>query len=244
MQLTDQDILLRLGNTEDSFVERKTQNDVRDCLKTVVAFANTTPIGYPAILFVGVRDDGEIEGVSNPDNIQKSVSERIAVAYPTIYTTTHVLTKDGKQFLAVVIPGSENRPHFSGPAYVRDGSQSLVASEKQFDILVAQRNGKAYVIQKWVGERITVAIELNNPEMAKTSSTLVTLIKRFPATVFECNQFYVALQTTESNSDRMAIPLRLIDVSFDYKNRRLELCGWKLNSLPFVFQRIEHVAEA
>ena len=30
MQLTDQDILLRLGNTEDSFVERKTQNDVRD----------------------------------------------------------------------------------------------------------------------------------------------------------------------------------------------------------------------
>jgi predicted HTH transcriptional regulator len=55
VELTDQDILVRLAAFEDSFVERKTTNDIGDCLKTVVAFANTAPVGYPAILFVGIR---------------------------------------------------------------------------------------------------------------------------------------------------------------------------------------------
>jgi predicted HTH transcriptional regulator len=56
-------------------------------------------------MFVGVRDNGDVEGVANSDSIQKSVSERIAQAYPPIYTVIRILTKDGKQFLAVAIVG-------------------------------------------------------------------------------------------------------------------------------------------
>jgi predicted HTH transcriptional regulator len=56
--LTDRDILLRLANTEDGTVERKTASDYRDCLKTAVAFSNSMPVGDPAIIFVGVGNDG------------------------------------------------------------------------------------------------------------------------------------------------------------------------------------------
>jgi predicted HTH transcriptional regulator len=60
--LSDQELFLRLSNFEDYFVERKSKGDTRDITKTAVAFANSAPIGYPAVLFVGVKDDGTIEG--------------------------------------------------------------------------------------------------------------------------------------------------------------------------------------
>lgn len=106
MDLKDEDILLRLTDLEDSFTERKTVNDLSDCLKTAVAFANSTPIDYPAIMFVGVRDTGEVEHIVNPENIQKTVSAKTANAYPTIYHASRVLVRDGKTLLAFIIPGS------------------------------------------------------------------------------------------------------------------------------------------
>lgn len=66
-ELSDQDLLARLNQFEDQFVERKTANDKSDWLKTVVAFANSAPVGYPAILFIGVRDNGTLEGDVNLD---------------------------------------------------------------------------------------------------------------------------------------------------------------------------------
>jgi len=39
-------------------------------------------------MFVGVKDSGEIAGVTNPNDIQKSVSEKIADAYPPISSWT------------------------------------------------------------------------------------------------------------------------------------------------------------
>jgi predicted HTH transcriptional regulator len=64
VELSDADLLSKLKNCEDAFVERKTAADNKDWLKTVVAFANSTPIGYPAVLFIGVKDEGTIEAGS------------------------------------------------------------------------------------------------------------------------------------------------------------------------------------
>jgi len=114
VEFTERDILLHLSSFEDNLVERKVLSDLGDCLKTAVAFANIAPIGVPAILFVGVRNNGEIEGIENPDKVQQTVSAKIARAYPQIFSFTRLFSKDGKRFLAVIIPGSENRPHFAG----------------------------------------------------------------------------------------------------------------------------------
>ena len=88
MEISDHDLLLRLRSFEDAFVERKTSADSKDWLKTIVAFANTAPVGYPAVLFIGVKDDGTPEGNQvNLDSLQKTLSEHVAKAYPPISTT-------------------------------------------------------------------------------------------------------------------------------------------------------------
>lgn len=162
IEITDADLLLRLTNYEDHFVERKTQGDNRDWLKTVVGFANSAPIGYPAVLYIGVRDSGEIEEGVNLDSLQKSFGKKLEDAYPPIYYMTKVLAKDGKQFIAVIVPGSEHRPHFAGRSYVRIGSETRVASEQHFDNLIAQRHSKTYEILKWKGKPIALVFR-NDP---------------------------------------------------------------------------------
>ena len=66
-----------MTNFEDHMVERKTVADMNDALKTVVAFANSAPIGYPCVLYIGVRDDGSFETkFQDFDKLQKQLEEQ------------------------------------------------------------------------------------------------------------------------------------------------------------------------
>ncbi len=222
INLTDQDILLRLNAFEDAFVERKTASDSKDWLKTAVAFANTAPVGDPAILFIGVRNNGEIEGNANLDSLQRTLSEKLALAYPSIYYLPKVLHQNGKQFLAVIIPGSAERPHFAGPAYVRDGSQSVVSSPKQFDLLVAERSSKVREILKWKDK--TVTIRLSTQKNMQVVLVLGTSGGGMLAgTIVDCNQFYLTVESIVEKNSLISFPLNAIEINFDHRERRLEL---------------------
>ena len=221
MILTDEDILLRLTAFEDSFVERKTANDSRDWLKTAVAFANSTPVGYPAILFIGVRDDGTIEDETNLDSLQRTLSEKLAVAYPPIYYLSKVLRHRGKQFLAILVPGSENRPHFAGPAFIREGSKSIQSSATQFEILVAERNSKVREIRRWKGKVVTFQRSASKELYAV--HVLGTTGGKLAGTVIDCNAFYVTVESTTRAGSLISIPLGQIEISFDHVSRCLEL---------------------
>ena len=90
-----------------------------------MAFANTAPVGYPAVLFIGAKDDGTPEGKQvNLDSLQKTLSEYVAKAYPPIYWLPHSLDVNGGQVLAVIVPGSSARPRFAGQSYVRKGRRA------------------------------------------------------------------------------------------------------------------------
>lgn len=67
INLTDQELLARLRNFEDPFVERKSAGDHKDFIKTAVAFANTLPIGVPGVLFVPATNDGKIQAADLDD---------------------------------------------------------------------------------------------------------------------------------------------------------------------------------
>ena len=71
--LTEQDLLARLRNFEDHFVERKTAGDSKDWVKTAVAFANSAPVDLPCVLYIGVKNNGEIE--ERPDHPEGEVAE-------------------------------------------------------------------------------------------------------------------------------------------------------------------------
>jgi hypothetical protein len=218
-ELHDADLLRRLRNCEDSFVERKTIADAKDWLKTAVAFANSTPIGYPAILFIGAKDDGTIENnIANLDSVQKTFNKKMEDAYPTIYYLPRVLSDGERQCIAIVIPGSESRPHFAGPSYVRVGSETRVASEAQFNRLIAERQSTPYEILKWKGQEVTVAVL--NPENSIRSLGLY--LTTYSCLVIDCTTSYVVVQ--KPGAERLSFPLGRVTLSLDTeKNNRLKL---------------------
>jgi len=201
--LTDADLLMRVPKSEDHFIERKPSRDSRDWKKTLVAFANSATVGYPAVLFIGVRQDGTIEDGIDPDQLSREFSNKTAEVYPPIHCVPKALTKDGKSFLAVIIPGSALRPHFAGLSYVRDGSATKKASETQFNELIAQRNSKAYKILEWKGKTIRIAHAYAGGSQGASS----------PGTVVDCNQFYVTLGIGNST---MSLPLSFFDIALHY----------------------------
>jgi hypothetical protein len=208
--LNDAELLARLQNFEDHFVERKTSGDKKkDWLKTAVAFANSAPNGYQCVLYIGVKDSGEIETPQvNLDTLQKTFNQEMKNVYPPVPYLTKIVNDEGRQALAVIVFGSERRPHFSGLAYVRKGSESIDASEQQFEELIAQRNSKAARILQWKGKRVVVR------EVPGTQWPEKTV-------VLDCDQFYV---TVQKNADTPhSFPLRRVEINFDNSTKALQL---------------------
>lgn len=138
----------RITDLEDNFVERKEgirgNDEIR---KAVVSFANSLLEGQTAVLFIGISNGGAVTGVSEADaeKFQGKV-RRICEndCYPPIVIrTVDVITVDNKHVLAFEFGPSKARPHFTGHAFVRVGSESVNASPALLDELIASRNTKA-----------------------------------------------------------------------------------------------------
>jgi Putative DNA-binding domain len=211
--LNEADLLARLKNFEDHFVERKSSGDKKkDWVKTAVAFANSAPNGYPCVLYLGVKDNGEIETEVNLDTLQKTFNQEMKNAYPPVPYLTKIIADGGRQALAVIVLGSELRPHFAGLAYVRKGSESIDASEQQFEGLIAQRNSKTARILQFKGKNITVLVRTENSEIPWSNST----------TLVDCDQFYVTIQQVP-HEPPSSFPLSRVEINFDNVRKRLQL---------------------
>jgi hypothetical protein len=150
------------------------------------------------------------------DRLQQTLTEKLKLVYPLPYYLPKIIQKDGRQALAVIVPGSELRPHFSGPAYVRRGSQSLEASEEQFEELIAQRSSKASKILEFKDKLVTVVNVHDTPHGLQESDW-------GPNTrVVDCNQFWLTLQKTDAPAIS-SYPLTRIEISFDHNRNTLKL---------------------
>ncbi|MBI3895087.1 MAG: ATP-binding protein [Acidobacteria bacterium] len=143
---------------EDSLLERKVESDLKDLLKTLVAFANSVQPGHTATILIGEKNDGTVAGVTNPDNIQKRVREDCEKIYPSIagFWRQIVYEKDGGFCVRVDIEYSGATPHFGEAAWVRRGSESIKASDEVFQRLIEFRLSKVRELAKWVDKVITV----------------------------------------------------------------------------------------
>lgn len=151
-------LLERLRDPEDQFVERKPAAAGKsDFKRSLVAFANSVPQNRTGILFVGVSDKGEVLGVEDSDRTQKDL-RRLAEneCYPPIFIDLEVLTVAGKVVVAAQVTSSSERPHFAGGAFVRRGSESVAATEQEYEQLIASRHSLVRELQDWIGKTITV----------------------------------------------------------------------------------------
>lgn len=146
--MTSSELKVRVGNLEDSLIERKrgfrSDDQIR---KAVVSLANSVPQGRTAVLFMGVDDAGAVTGVSpkEAEQFQQRV-RRICEedCYPAIaIRLAEVIPFDDKHVLAFEFAPSAQRPHFAGHAYIRVGSASVRASASQLAELIARHNSKA-----------------------------------------------------------------------------------------------------
>lgn len=214
LEFTESDLVSRLTNFEDHFVERKTVSDQKDWGKTVVAFANSAPNRYPCVLFIGARDNGEIETPQRDlDSVQKTLNSKLKLVYPPPPYLLKVIVADGRQVLAVIVFGSELRPHFSGPAYIRKGSESYEASEEQHNLLIATRNNKASKIMEYMDKVVTVINRPMQPGMSESSWG-------GGVKVYSCNQYWVTLI---SGGQKSSFPLSRVELNFDDTNNTLKL---------------------
>jgi hypothetical protein len=143
--------------SEDSLRENKVESDLDDILKTLVAFANSVAPGDSAHIFIGEKDDGTVQGVKNPDNIQKSVKKQADKIYPEIYYKTQVYERDGKKCVRVTIQNNSMAPHFGGAAWVRKGSVTTQATEEVFQQIIDLRTDKVRELYRWLNKKIIVS---------------------------------------------------------------------------------------
>lgn len=212
-------IYARLNNAEDTLTERKPEsvND-RELRKELVAFANSVLPGQEAVIFIGVSDSGEILGISNPDSLQKRI-RKVAEqdCYPPIIIHPHALAVGGRQILAVVIPHSTEKPHFSGPAFIRVGAECKNASKEQYEFLINSRNNKCYEILRNRDAVFTVSVV--NKVLGRVSHDNRPRTSTHQCRIEDCNQHYVRLWDISTN-ERHTEPLENVTVSYDEERYR------------------------
>jgi hypothetical protein len=154
---------------EDSLLERKGQSDLKDLLRTLVAFANSVMPGHVATILIGEMDDGSVQGVTNPDEIQKTIRKECEKIYPDIVWKCEAYEKQGRPCVRVEIEFSGDTPHFAGPAWVRRGSETVRASDEVFQRLLEVRLTKVRELVMWEGKNVTVEGDASSVEFRERS---------------------------------------------------------------------------
>jgi hypothetical protein len=219
--LTREQLIERLGNAEDNSVERKSNGVNRQELRqTISAFANSMEIDHCGVLFIGVADDGTLVGVANPDDLQRTIGRVCRdECYPPVTTyDMAVLPNNGAPIVAVVVYGSPDRPHFTGPAYVRRGAESVASSRELFEELIASRNEKTAHILNMRGQVITVQ-SIGHRLGDRRPMADAHYRETHECSVEACDAQVVRLMSI-STDRRLAEPLRAVDVFYDEERRR------------------------
>jgi hypothetical protein len=187
---------------EDSLLERKLESDQKDFLKTFVAFANSVRPGHTAVVLIGERNDGTIQGVSNPDEMQKRVRRECERIYPDIVWRQTVYDKNGEYCIRVEIEYSGDTPHFGEAAWIRRGSETVKASDQMFQRLIELRTSVVRELAQWVGKEIVIEgdhgtvsfqerVHVGHPRWAGS----------FPAKLLSVNQFWITFEMAHLSSN-------------------------------------------
>jgi hypothetical protein len=158
--MIDEDLRALLRGGEGSRVEFKETGNRDTVKKAAVAFANRLWEPEPAVLFLGVRNDGTVVGVANRDNTIRDARRYVEECFPPIdHYEVRPLDHEGRVVVAVIIWESPAAPHFTGKAFVRRGAESLEASADMYETLIGYRSSAARHLGPWVRRDIDVEYE-------------------------------------------------------------------------------------
>lgn len=212
----------RLKNIEDNFTERKLEGaGGEEFKKTIVAFANSNLGNRTAILFIGVSDKGEVKGIGNADKLQKTIRKICEQeCYPPINHKCEAFKEREKDILAIEISESKNKPHFSGPAYIRKGSESIVSSQQIFEELILSRTSKLKKILEWKNEGKWIIVVTKGKKLGDCTPFHQTHTDQHRCKIIECDSHTIKLHDVTNGKD-ICEPINetYIDISYDIENQ-------------------------
>lgn len=145
---------------EDQNIEFK-EKYVKDIRKEVVAFANSEG----GTVLIGVRKDGEVSGVEDPDEVMLQVvnSLKDAIA-PDIMPFVSVIPREieEKHVIEINVSVGINRPYYIREkglkptgVYVRKGSSSQPVTDEGIREMIIQSNGRSFESGRSLNQDLT-----------------------------------------------------------------------------------------
>ncbi len=134
--------LMRAGES-DRVEFKRSASDASGIRRTICAFANDWPgHGQPAVIFIGIDDNGRPGNIRIPDEFQLKVASMRSDGniLPPPMMIVQRMTIDETEVLCVQIPPSPSPPvRYEGRVFVRIGSQNKVATEIEEQRLAERR---------------------------------------------------------------------------------------------------------
>lgn len=134
---------------------------VEDIKYTAVAFANTDG----GKIYIGINDDGSVQGVGDADAVMLRVTNMIRDAIRpdvTMFTECGVETIDGKPVVILTVQRGTARPYYLAGkgirpegVYLRQGASSVPASETAILNMIKETSGDCYEDARSLNQRLT-----------------------------------------------------------------------------------------
>lgn len=218
-----QSIWDRISHPEDGLLERKPEGaGEKDFKQTVVAFANSVPEGSEAVLFIGVENKtGKILGCTGIESLQKTITSICNnECYPPVLHRLEARKFEGKDVLAVIVPPSTQKPHFSGHAFRRIGSQNQKADEALYSEFITSRTAVGAVLLQRRGG--AVQVKTQGKRLGDPAPLPPTYSEGARYLITACNPHTVTLQKLSSQQNYVE-QLENISISYDTNGQLLLL---------------------
>ena len=145
---------------EDQDIEFK-QQYVSDIKKEVLAFINADG----GTVLIGVRKDGKILGVNNPDEVMLQVANSLKDSLvPDVmpFVSIHTETMEGKEVVEIDVSTGTNRPYYlkdkglrAGGVYVRKGSSSQPVTDEGIREMIRASSGDSFEEMRSLNQSLT-----------------------------------------------------------------------------------------
>ncbi len=134
---------------------------VDDIKKEIIAFANCDG----GKLYIGVRDDGTVIGLNNPDEVSLQISNMVRDSIKpdmTMFLHYQTIEEDGKEIVAVDIQRGTDRPYYLAKkgmrpegVYVRQGYSSVPATDTAIRRMIKETDGDRFEAMRCLNQELT-----------------------------------------------------------------------------------------
>lgn len=132
-----------------------------DIKKEIIAFANCDG----GKLYIGVRDDGTVVGIDDPDGVSLQISNMVRDAIKpdvTMFLHYRTISEDGKEIIAVDIQRGTDRPYYLAKkgmrpegVYVRQGYSSVPATDMAIRRMIKETDGDRFEAMRSLNQELT-----------------------------------------------------------------------------------------